>query len=36
MSKIFFMDGGKGSRSSSKEKTMENMKEITAFFKERS
>ncbi len=27
----FFMDGGKGSRSSSKEKTMENMKEITAF-----
>jgi len=29
----FFMDGGKGSRSSSKEKTMENMKEITAFLK---
>ncbi|APH13959.1 endonuclease/Exonuclease/phosphatase family protein [Clostridium sporogenes] len=29
----FFMDGGKGSRSSSKEKTMENMKEITTFLK---
>ncbi|NFN87315.1 endonuclease/exonuclease/phosphatase family protein [Clostridium sporogenes] len=29
----FFMDGGKGSRSSSKEKTMENINEITNFLK---
>ncbi len=27
------MDGGKGSRSSSKEKTMENMRRITSFLK---